>query len=616
MRLSVKLCCAVASVALLASPAAAQQVDRIVAFGDSYADDGNLFELIGIPPPAIYANGRFSNGTNFVDTMGQLLVVPIDNFAIGGAFTDNGNINGPGIPGFVTEYQSFLAGGGPAAFPRVTGTFDANDLAVLSLGGNDARAYGRSLGLNPSSAQIAGLVAAAPGQAAVRVAQASVGLNALVDAGARNITFVAGDAGRLPEVRGLPIAAAGSAFSSAFNSGIQTELAEIAAEGVIVNYLDLNRLGDVVEANLSAFGLISAGACPIACVTTNPELLSQYLFYVDQLHLTSRGFEILGQYAVRQLEAPLHFEAQTESALQAATSFGSTLQGRLDLSEARSGGGDRRLNFFIQANAASRDFGNGPANIAYELDTFGLTGGAEYDGDGFVIGGALNWSRPEATITRGTGETEGDALQGGIYAGWAQPGGGAFVQGHASYGTLDLDIEREAVIDLIEAETDGDLVTAGARAGWLFGGPALRFGPVVAVNYAKADLDAYTETGDPVLTLNVGDQDVSALVGSAGAELRANYDLAGMAAQPYVSIAAERDFEGDGRVISYANTASPGIVNSFVLPDRSEDTYGRVTGGINIALGGAAALQIQASGTAWQEGDEDLSGFLGLRLGF
>ena len=57
--------------------------------------------------------------------MGQRLNVPIQNFAIGGAFTGNGNINGPGIPGFVTEYQSFLAGGGPAAFPRTTGTFDA-----------------------------------------------------------------------------------------------------------------------------------------------------------------------------------------------------------------------------------------------------------------------------------------------------------------------------------------------------------------------------------------------------------------------------------------------------------------------------------------------------------
>ena len=142
----------------------------------------------------------FRTATNFVDTMSLLLGAPIDNFAIGGAFTGNGNINGPGIPGFVTEWQSFLAGGGPAAFPRVNGTFDPNDLLVISIGGNDARAYERSLGLNPSAAQISGLIAGAPAQAALRVTEATAGLNALVNAGARNITFLAGDVGRLPEV--------------------------------------------------------------------------------------------------------------------------------------------------------------------------------------------------------------------------------------------------------------------------------------------------------------------------------------------------------------------------------------------------------------------------------
>ena len=69
-RFSVKLFLALASSTMLAAaPAAAQKVQRIVAFGDSYADDGNLFELLGIPRPAVYANGRFSNGTNFIDVL-------------------------------------------------------------------------------------------------------------------------------------------------------------------------------------------------------------------------------------------------------------------------------------------------------------------------------------------------------------------------------------------------------------------------------------------------------------------------------------------------------------------------------------------------------------------
>jgi uncharacterized protein YhjY with autotransporter beta-barrel domain/phospholipase/lecithinase/hemolysin len=615
LRFAAKLLCAAAAVsAFAAAPASAQRVDRIVAFGDSYADDGNLFELLGIPRPAIYPNGRFSNGTNFVDTMSQILKVPVDNFAIGGAFTGNGNINGPGIPGFVTEYNSFLAGGGPAAFPRVSGKFGANDLAVVSIGGNDARAYERSLGLAPTSAQIATLIAGVPAQASVRVNEAMAGINALTGAGARNITFLVGDVGRLPEVRGLPVAAVGTAYANAFNSGIQASLAQTAASGVIVNYLDLSQIGNVVEANLGAFGLISAGACPVACVTTDPSLLDKYLFYVDQVHLTSRGFEIVGQYAVRQLEAPLHFQAQTDLGLQAATAFGQTLSGRLDLSHTRSGGEGQGFGFYVSGNTASRSLGAGNRSLGYELDTFGYTVGAEYDAGGAVFGAALNHSRPEADMTTGTGSARARAWQAGAYGGWSR--GGAFIQAHAGYGQLDYRTRRTAVIDEIQGETDGTAVTAGAKAGYLLGMSGLRAGPVIGLHYAKVEMDGYTETGDPVLTLNVGDQDVKALVGSAGVEARGNFDSGGLAIAPYASLTAEKDLEGNGVAIRYAGTASPGIVNTFVLEDRSKEVHGRLTAGANFALGGAVSLQVQGSSSIARDGGNDLAGFAALKLGF
>ena len=53
-----------AALAAVAAPAEAQRVNNIVAFGDSYADDGNLFEIIGFnPQPLVYPTGRFSGGT-------------------------------------------------------------------------------------------------------------------------------------------------------------------------------------------------------------------------------------------------------------------------------------------------------------------------------------------------------------------------------------------------------------------------------------------------------------------------------------------------------------------------------------------------------------------------
>ena len=615
MRISKGLFYAALSLGALAAatPASAQRVDRIVAFGDSYADDGNLFELLGIPRPAVYPNGRFSNGINFVDEMGRLLSVPIDNFAIGGAFTGNGNINGPGIAGFVTEYNSFLAGGGPAAFPRVSGTFDADDLVVVSIGGNDARAYERSLGLNPSDAQIAGLIAGIPPQASARVAEATAGLGALVNAGARNITFLAGDVGRLPEVAGLPVAAVGSAYASAFNNGMQASLATFANQGVIVNYLDLNAIGDVVEGNLAAFNLISAGACPIACVTTNPTLLDRYLFYVDQVHLTSAGFAIVGRYAVAQLDAPLHLEAQADVGLQVASTFGSAMQSRLDLSGARFGtAANQGLNFYISGNTTGVDRDPTATSHGYKLDASGASFGGEYEMGGAIVGAAVNYSQGEADMSTGTAGVESTAWQAGIYAGWS--GGGAFVQGYAGYGWVDYDMNRPAVIDQTGASTDGSVMTAGAQAGYLIGAGPMRVGPVIGLRYAKAELDAFTENGDPALTLNVDDQELDSLIGSAGVEARWNTDVGGLSVQPFAAVAVEKELAGDARTIRYALTTAPGIVNQWQAPARPDDSYARLGGGINFSLGRVVTLQVAASTTIGSDHGDEKAASLALRL--
>lgn len=604
--------CALALAA--AAPASAQTVERIVAFGDSYADDGNLWQLLGIAPNAAYPQGRFSDSTNFVDTMGKLLQVPIDNFAIGGAFTGNGNINGPGIPGFVTEYQSFLAGGGPAAFPRVSGHFSPTDLVVVSIGGNDARAYERSQGLNPSQAQISALIAGAPAQAAQRVTETMTGLNALVGAGARNISFLAGDVGRLPEVNGLAIAQVGSAYATAYNNGIRTQLGTLANQGVIVNYLDLNRIGDRVSANLAAYGLTSAGACPVACAA-NPDVARQYLFYVDQVHLTSRGFEIVGQYAVRQTQAPLQFEAQGEAGLQAARSFGNSLMSRLDLSSARFGEGHDGLSFYFSGNLASTDTDRTLTSFGYDLETAAATGGVEYElASGIIVGAAASYTRADADFTNDTGSARADGWQVGAYAGWQ--GGGAFVQGYAGWGQLDYDIGRAAVIDSLSASPDGETMTAGAAAGYLLPMGRVRVGPVVAMRYARAEIDAYTETGDPVLALNVSGQRLNALAGSAGIEARGSLDAGGVSVQPFASAAVEKEFEGDARSLSYSLTAAPEIVNTWNMPGRSHDPYGRIGGGVNLSLGSAVALQVQATGTVERDEGNEVAGSLALRVGF
>jgi uncharacterized protein YhjY with autotransporter beta-barrel domain len=484
---------------------------------------------------------------------------------------------------------------------------------VVSIGGNDARAYERSLGLNPTAAQISGLIAGVPAQATQRVTEATTGLNALVRAGARNITFLAGDVGRLPEVAGLPVAAVGTAFATAFNNGIRTSLANIANQGVIVNYLDLNLIGDRVQANPAAFGLQSAGACPIACVTTNPELLDRYLFYVDQVHLTSAGFAIVGRYAVRQLEAPLQLEAQAETVMLAADSFGQSLQDRLDLNSADAGGEGPPLRVFFGAGYGQRRMDDTRTSLAFRAERWSGTGGVEYDGGSWLVGAAATLSRGDSQFLSGSGSIDSEMLQIGGYASWSS--GGAFVEAYGGIGKGDLGIRRDAVIDEIQGETDADTIVAGGQIGYLFDLGQVRIGPVAGISYAKAEIDGFTETGDPVLTLNVQDQDIDRLVGSLGVELNADLDIGGSRVAPFLSATVEKELNDDPRTIRYASTAAPEIVNQWVVTG-DDETYGRVSLGANLQITNGLSVQVAGSTTIGQDNGDRSGASVALRLGF
>ncbi|HZG46166.1 MAG TPA: autotransporter domain-containing protein [Allosphingosinicella sp.] len=596
----------------MATQAQAQRVQRIVAVGDSYVDDGNVFELTGTPRPLIYPLGRFSNGTNFIDTMQQLLGVPVLNYGIGGAVARAQNTNIPQVQAFDLQVQSFLAGGGPAAFPRSSGRLEPSDLLVVNIGANDARAYQFSLGRTPTAAQITTLQAGVPAQAQLAAGDAIRNLNSLVAAGARNMTVLGGDVGILPEVRGQAVAAVGSAYSTAYNGLVRQALAGYANQGVIVNYLDLTLISKQVENNLAAFGVDSAGACPQACVTTNPELLNRYLVYVDQLHLTQRGYEIVGQYAVRQLEAPLHLEAQGETAMLAVDTFGQALENRLDLASADEAEGPP-LRLFLGADYGQRRAEAEQMSLGYKIDRWSATGGVEYDGGQWLLGAAISLSRGETEMQTRTGNIDSNGLHLGAYGNWSN--GNAFIEAYGGIGRVELDIRRDAVISEIEGSPEADTILAGAQIGYLFDLGSLKVGPVAGISYGKAEIGAFTETGDPVLTLNVQDQEVDQLVGSLGVELNGSLDLGGSTVSPFLTASAQHELNDDPRTIRYAGTAAPEIVNRWLLEDESE-TYGKVTGGASFAITQGLTLQAAGGTTFGKQGGDDSHASVALRIGF
>ncbi|HAJ03252.1 MAG TPA: autotransporter domain-containing esterase, partial [Brevundimonas sp.] len=134
MRTAAAAALTLAAGAALAGAANAQSYDRLVVFGDSLSDNGNLFLLSGgtQPPAPFYFQGRFSTGPVFVELLGFSLGrfaagdsnAGSINYAFGGARTDLSGFP----PGMRTQLNAYLGGGG---------TFDSNDLVSILGGANN-----------------------------------------------------------------------------------------------------------------------------------------------------------------------------------------------------------------------------------------------------------------------------------------------------------------------------------------------------------------------------------------------------------------------------------------------------------------------------------------------
>ena len=608
----------------IGNQAAAQTVfTTIQAFGDSYADNGNLFRILGVPNPAAYPTGRFSGGTNFVDTTSALLGIPQANFAIGGAKTGTDNTVGPGIPGFTQEWQGFVGSGNRIA---------ASDLVEISIGGNDARQY----------YQTGGTLAGVPAAATTSTNQALAGINALVNAGARNLVFTTGDVGQLPEATGNPAAPIGTAYSQSYNAQMQIALAAIARNGVRVELVDVGLLGTLIKANPSRYGVANVGACPLSCIG-NPALQSQYLFYFDGVHLTSLGFTILGEYIVNRLNAPLTLPAQGDIGLSSAMGFASTLFGKLDnfretsmmASAMNSYAAYTKVpytkapytkapiplpvnpwSFYMLGNGAYSERQATVASNGFTLDSVGGTIGTEYRiNNNAFVGAAFDYSNPKARFLNNGGTTEANAFQIGGYGAWTNAH--FFAQGLATYGWLNYRNSRPGVVDTITSNPDGTSFVVAGKAGYLFDVGSNQIGPIGGLTYARARVNAYTEAGDPVLTLAVGQQTAEALIGSVGAQFRFPFLVNGRIISPYLNLTMDDDFIGNGRIIQFGATSAPLIVNNWTVPNStSQHVYGRVAAGVVAPVSNTVALTANVSQTFARQGGNDFYGNGGLKISF
>ncbi len=581
----------------------AQQFSSIVAFGDSYADIGKIWEIMATTPPLQYPTGRFSGGTNYVDTLSSIYGISQDNHALGGAQTGTAN-EFTGLPGFTYEWQNFLASGK---------VISPNALVTVNIGGNDARDY----------YQGGGSMAGVSSAAAASADNAIAGINALVGAGAKTLVFTAGNVADLPEVasRTSSEVDVGRAYSEAYNNLMKQNLSKVATSGVRVEYVDLAMIESNIVANPSLYGL--KDATTVIPDWGNTALVNEHLFYFDGLHLTSAGFAIVAEYIANRLNAPETFASSCELGFSVADAFVDTMFDRLDLfnfatasTSGASGNGSSSWSVFVQGNGSVSDRSSRDNSKGYHSGHLGTALGIEYRlTSETMVGTAYSFDNPSLNLSQNAGTTSADANQLGLYGTCTQKN--LFLQSLVSYGWLNYSNSRSGVVNNITANPDGKTFAAALKGGYLFDvAPSVRLGPIAGLTYVRAHVNGYRENGDPVLTLNLNEQTAKTVLGSMGAQARCAFDLGSTKLDSYLNFTVENNFEGSDRVIQYSATSASQIVNSWTATGAPNHAFVRLAAGANANLTSAIAVMLNLSQTIEQPGGNDFFCTGGLKISF
>jgi outer membrane lipase/esterase len=478
------LCVAVAG---WAGAADAQTYGRLVVFGDSLSDNGNLYLVTGggTPTSPPYYQGRFSNGPTWVELLGFSLshfngspAGSID-LAFGGAETGNAELPTPrGIRRQLTDYQ--LSGG----------VFGSGDLVTVWGGANNV--FNNMLAAAGSGDPITymnGVTTTAAGDIGFVV-------NGVAGAGAGTV-LVANlpDLGATPQFRATPGQPLANYASISFNGALKAQLQAAAAANPDSNIImmDVFRIGQAVQAQPGAFGFTNVTDRCFNGVTVcaNPDA---YMYW-DSVHPTAAGHRLLASLAADYLEygdRAAATAAEGETGLRhRARAFETVLQ-TLDGPNAPDAEGWSLYGGYDHDEASVDARGViSAADERADSVRVGLTGNGP---NGVRMGAQLGYTR--ADVDAGALGFKTSSWSGDVFAGWR--GGSWFVDGVAGLSFDDhRDIRRVTGVGLLvnDARTDGWSSGAQVRAGTRFDWSGISVSPRVSVAWLHGSVAGYAEDG-------------------------------------------------------------------------------------------------------------------------
>jgi outer membrane lipase/esterase len=495
-----KLAASVAVAALCAAlwgtagAASAQTYSRIVAFGDSLSDNGNLGPNFPYPSPPYYQQ-RFSNGPTWVEdlqglnlpsTLGHGALGQVSgstDWAFGGAETGMGSTP----PGLQYQLGGYLLSGG---------TFGPHDLVTVWAGANDIFDNLPAAGANPNPT---GAIDAVATNAATNVLGV---VDTIAKAGAGTIlvpnlpplaqtpNFTSG-----PAAIAAPLALSGAnTFNAALLAGLQAEAK--ANPGTNFILVDTNTMLVYDQLHGAQFGFTNTTqACVLtpSCVGASTSAQNGYLFW-DGVHPTARTHQLLAEivtdyatYGDRGAAMGLETESSVRHRAQTYDTALDRLQGR-DFGNDRSGVGVALEYDDAQVDArgvvsATRDASE---TLRINLD--------HVASPTLRFGGLFSFANSD--VNAGALKFRDQSASADAYMGWRA--GRLFVNADAGVGLDDLSkIDRQTAVPEVVAHGSSQGWSAGLKlqAGtWFDLANGWTVSPRAALSYTRGEIDGYTES--------------------------------------------------------------------------------------------------------------------------
>lgn len=533
------------SLSLHASP-----YSSLVVFGDSLSDAGWTTDSSGARRFTNRVGPTYQAGEAYGPVAPMLLGSQLGLGGDGLAAANTGG-NNWAVGGYRTDQvldtvnNQYLAGNGLRA--------DPDALYYITGGGNDFL-QGRITSVDTAHAAAGRLVDS---------------VEALQQAGARYImVWLLPDVGKTPALSGTGLGSLASQLGGEFNNELVRQLASVNAEIIPLN---VPLMLSEVLANPGQYGLATdqdlIGTCFDGCSTpnsvygingTNPDPTK--LLFNDGVHPTIAGQTLIADYAYSLLAAPWEISLLPEMAHGTLRSHQDQLRAQWQSDfeawqavgqwRAFVNGGGQRLSYDIYESDAD---GNG-----YSLNF----GGSYRLDEAWRVGLAAGLY--EQSLEAGEADSDYD-LRSYLTTAFAQYqqnrwwGEVAASVGYLDYHDLKRQFDLGPTTRSEKADTDGDLWSLSGRVGYDIAqslDSQWHLSPFVSADYARVEVDGYSEDSERSSALNYDDQKRNSK--RLGIGLQGLFDL-NQQTRLFGEVAMEREYEDDATEVDMSLRSLPTI---------------------------------------------------------